>query len=444
MSLADLFSGGSDSDAAGTLQAALANLGNVNTPTAQQLTLPQLKSYVQAGILTPQQAQAYTVGNNAFDTTTADNAGLNTELSTIGQLQDIVNQGGNDAQEKANVQSILNSLNTTESGNNAAILRDAAARGVSNSGTTLAARLASNQNDATNANTSAMDAAATAEARNIAALNAAGSLGGAVQGQQYTQEANKANAANAIAQFNAQQKQQVGNMNTTTANDAQAANLAAAQGISNQNTDLAHQQEVSGVTAQQQAFEDALAKAGAWTGGAENLSNQQMQQGEQNAGEIGGIVSTVGNLYTGGAFGNPYSNVSTTTNDGNAYTGSGGGNTPAVQTGSTGGRIMPTGDISRPLNMKSGGPVPGEAIVPGDSTKNDNVRADLSPDEIVVPRTASIPAMHGDFSKVMDFLKSLPKPPPRAAAPMAQRPGIHPKAVLDTLRALSAHHAGAV
>lgn len=435
MGLADFFSGGEDSDAAGTLEAALQNLGNVKTPTAEELTLPQLQSYVQAGILTPEQAQAYTVNGNAYDSTTADNAGLDTELSTIGSLKDIVNQGGNDAEEKANIQSILNSLNTTSSGNNAAILRDAAARGVSNSGTTLAARLASNQNDATNANTSAMDAAATAEARNMAALSAAGTLGGNVQGQEYTQDANKANAANAISQFNAQQKQQVGNFNTTTANDAQAANLAAAQGVSDKNTATAQETEKSAVTAQQQAFEDALSKAGAWTGGAENLSNQQMQEGEQNAGEVGGLISTAGNLYTGGAFGNPYANIPTTS--------TGAPDTPPpVGQVATGGRIMP-GGVSRPMNMKSGGPVPGQAVVPGDSTANDNVRADLSPDEIVIPRTAAIPAMQGDTSKVMDFLRSLPKPAPRAPMP-AQRPGIHPKAVLETLRALSAHHAGAV
>lgn len=439
MGLADLFSGGEDSDANGQLEALLQNLSNVNAPTAQNLTLPQLKSFVQAGILTPEQADAYTQSSNAYDSTTADNSGLDTELSTIGQLNDIVNAGGNDPEEQANIQAILNSLNTTESGNNAAILRDAAARGVSNSGTTLAARLASNQNDATNANANAESAAGTAEARNLSALNAVGALGGAVQGQEYTQAANKANAANAIAAFNAQQKQQVGNLNTTTANDAQAANLAEAQSTSDKNTLAAQQQQESVPAAQQLAFNDALEKAGATSGVAENLAGQQVQEGEQTAGEIGGLISDVGNAYTGGLFSNVgTSNTGGTSTDTPPPTDANGQSLVA-----SGGRIMPGGGVARPMNMKSGGPVPGKAVVPGDSTANDNVRADLSPDEIVVPRTAAIPAMQGDFSKTLQFLKSLPKPAPRAPMP-AQRPGIHPKAVLDTLRALSAHHAGAV
>ncbi len=39
--------------------------------------------------------------------------------------------------------------------------------------------------------------------------------------------------------------------------------------------------------------------------------------------------------------------------------------------------------------MKSGGEVPGQAVVPGDSTLNDNVPALLSPGEIVIPRSLS-------------------------------------------------------
>ena len=37
--------------------------------------------------------------------------------------------------------------------------------------------------------------------------------------------------------------------------------------------------------------------------------------------------------------------------------------------------------------MRSGGPVPGQAPVPGDSPMNDTVHARLSPGEFVVPRS---------------------------------------------------------
>jgi hypothetical protein len=435
-SLANVFSGGADTAASNDLNAALENLQQVASPSAEQLTLPQLQQYVQAGIITPEQAQAYLVSSNAFDNTTADNSGLDTELSTIGELQDIVNQGGNDAEEKSDIQNILNTLGTTESGDNAAILRDAAARGVSNSGTTMAARLASNQNDATNANTNAMTAAANAEARQLAALNSKGSLGSAVQGQEYAQDTNKANAADAIATFNAQQKEQVGNLNTTSANEAQKENVANAQDISNRNTASSQTQQESVIAAQQQAYEDALQKASASAADSENLANQATQVGQQNSGILGGLIGAAGTVAASEMSSSPITNGSldngATSTVPNANVSN---NASAGAAVATGGRITPKG-VERPINMKDeGGPVPGQAVVPGDSPRNDNVRADLSPDEIVLPRTVSIPAMNGDMSKVMQFLKSLPKP--------QARPSIHPKAVLDTLRALSAHHSGA-
>lgn len=432
MGLMDTLTGGKNEEADSALLTALNNLSSVTAPTAEQLTLPQLAEYVQQGILTPDQAQTYTENNNAFDTTTADNAGMDTELSTIGDLKDIINKGGNDAEEQSQIQSVLNSLNTTESGNNAAVLRDAQSRGVANSGTTLAARLASNQNDATNANTNANNAAADAEARNLAAITAAGTLGGQVQGQQYTQDANKANAANAIEAFNAQQKQMVEDANTTANNAAKGANLEASQQVSNANTASKQQSQESAVTAQQQAFSDALEKAGAYTNAANTIGNQDLQEGEQQAGVIGGLTSTAGNIASS-YFSNPYSTTTqTATPNTNVNT-----SASASEMAATGGRITDHG-VDRPLNMKAGGPVPGEAMVPGDSPKNDTVLAHLSPEEIVLPRSVTTPTP--DPSKVLQFLRSLPKPQPK----VAPRPvsAVHPRAVLDTLRALSAHHQG--
>jgi hypothetical protein len=438
MGIANIFSGGEDANAEETLQRQLNSINALPTPSAQSLTLPQLREFVSAGVLTPEQAQTYLVNSNAYDATTSDNAGMDAELSTIGELQNIVNSGGADAETQATIQSILNTLGTTEHGNNEAILRDAAARGVSNAGTTMAARLASNQNDATNANANALNTAAAEEARNLAALTAKGTLGGQVQGQQYGAAANKASAANAIEQFNAQQKQQEANINTSTVNAAKAANLSNAQDISNKNTGLVDEQERSIPAAQQQAFNDALSKAGVANTAASNLSSTQQTTGEQNAGITGGLIGTAGNLATAYATGNPYAALASALAQNNSGIPNANVNTTGnsgVQTGSTGGEVTPSG-IKPPLNMTSGGPVPGRPMVPGDSPKNDTQLAALSPKEIVLPVSVSEPAMRGDPSKVMDFLRSLQRP--------QEKSSIHPKAVLDTLRGLSMHHSGAV
>lgn len=434
MNLADLFSGGENSDASDAIKKALANVDAVKTPTAEQLTLPQLQQFVSAGILTPEEAKAYAVENNAYDTASADNAGMESELSSLGELQNIVNSGGADAEEEANIQQILNTLGTTEHGDNEAILRDAASRGVSNSGTTMAARLASNQNDATNANMNALQTGAAEEARNLAAITSKGQLGGQVQGQQYTQDANKASAANAIAEFNAKQKQETENLNTTATNSAKAANLGNAQDISNKNTVSAQAQQESIPAAQQKAYEDALGKATTGLSGAKALADQKTQAGQQNAGILGGLLSTAGTVGASYLAGNPYAALATalakpSTPNADVTTNSNSGTPMAA----TGGRIIP-GGVDRPMNMTKGGPIPGQAVVPGDSPANDTQLIKASPDEIMLPRSAAIPAMQGDTSKAMEFLRSLPKP--------QERPSVHPRAVLDTLRALNAHHQG--
>jgi hypothetical protein len=429
MNLADIFSGGKNSAAEDTLKSQLAELNKLPTPSAASLTLPQLEQFVSAGILTPEEAQSYLVKSNAYDKVGSDNAGMESELATLGELQNIVNSGGADAEEQASVQRILNKLGTSEAGDNAAILTDASRRGVANSGMTMAARLAANQNSATNANQNALDVAAAEEARNLSALTAKGQLGGQVQGQQYAAAGNRANAANAIAQFNAQQQQEIEKMNVGENNAAKAANLANAQDISNKNVTSSQEQERSIPAAQQQAFADALSKASAGMSGAEAVAKNQSEQGQQNAGILGGLLGTAGTVGAAYLTGNPYAALATTMAQ---------NNTPntnvSTAKAATGGRIV-SGGVERPMNMTSGGPVPGAAAVPGDSAANDTQLAKLSPGEIVLPRTVAGPAMAGDTSKVLDFLRSLPKPAERQ---------IHPKAVLDTLRALNMHHQGAI
>jgi hypothetical protein len=438
MNLADLFSGGQDSAAADVIQGQLDKLNAIQTPTAAQLTLPQLQQFVNAGIMTPEEAQSYLAGPTNYSTLTSENSGMDAEQEAIGKLRDIVNSGGADAEEQANIQQILNTLSTTESGNNAAIVADNARRGVGNSGLTMASRLASNQNDATNANMNALQTGAAEEARNLAAIEGLGTLGGNVQGQEYTAGANKASAADAIAKFNAQQEQDISKVNATATNAAKAANLANAQDIANKNTVSAQTQEASIPAAQQQAYQDALNKAAAGMSGADSLANIKETTGQQNAGILGGLIGTAGTVASSYLSGNPYASLASALAKNNSATPGTNTSTSSVggvSTAATGGEIVP-GGVARPMNFKAGGPVPGEPMVPGDSPANDTQLAKLSPGEIVLPRSVTDPASPAgpDPSKVMEFLKSLPKP--------QARPSIHPKAVLDTLRGLSMHHAG--
>ena len=58
------------------------------------------------------------------------------------------------------------------------------------------------------------------------------------------------------------------------------------------------------------------------------------------------------------------------------------------------------------MPMKQGGAVPGQAQVPGDSAKNDTVHAQLSPGEVVIPRTM-VQSHPEDIAALLQAMKHL-------------------------------------
>ncbi len=90
------------------------------------------------------------------------------------------------------------------------------------------------------------------------------------------------------------------------------------------------------------------------------------------AGNLGNIFGAGGGEGTGGGGGGPGLGVDTSM--GNI------GKTPLFNEG---------GFVEAYKSYKKGGKVPGHAEAPGDSPKNDTVKAMLSPDEIVIPRSIS-------------------------------------------------------
>ena len=321
-------------------------------------------------------------------------------------------------------------LGSQEKGANDAVLQNQAARGALTGGETLAAQLQGNQNATVNANQNANNTAATAYQQMLNELTSAGSLGSGLQGQENTQANTVAAATNAINQFNTAQQQQENNLNTQAQNVAQEENLANAQNISNTNAANNNAYSLYNAQLPQEIYNDQLGKAGAEAGINETQANQATGQGNQllniESGVLGAGSQALGNGFSGagsssvpGASGTAFPTAS----DAGSATAALPDPFSVASTGST----LPAGALSL---MDEGGEVPGEAEESGDSPKNDKVPALLSPHEMVIPRSAAIPAMHGDPHKVMDFLNRM-----RAKKQMTPPP-VHPhdiKGVLDAL-----------
>lgn len=309
--MASLFSslfGSTGSDKSDQLrQQALDAFNSIKTPELSQLQV-QLQKYVDAGQLTPEQAESQLVSSNAFNQIATDPSNVGAQKQALQQLQNISSQGGLTAVDKAQLNDINDQENQQRQGQDQAILSNAKERGVGGSGIETVNRLVSQQNASNSAANAGTNVAAQAQTRALQALQAAGQLGGQIESQQYGEQAQKATAQNAIDQFNTQTANANNLYNTETANQAQAANLANSQNINNLNTNTANTQAVQNSAAYQQQYNDALAKAqgqaGIDTGWANQANSDANKEQAGNQALVSGALST-GASALGTAYGGP-------------------------------------------------------------------------------------------------------------------------------------------
>lgn len=389
MSLLDLLTGGKSSEADEDLQKGLADIQNVQTPTAAELTLPQLQQYVNAGLMTPAQAKAAIQEQSAMNGINADPATTEAEMTALGQMQDVAGDAGMTPEMRAQLLAATNTANTNTAGARGSILDSAAQRGMPTNLMSTAAQLAASGQDAQTANMAGTQAAGQAEQNALMAMANSGQLAGNINQQQFSQGAQKAQAQNAINQWNAQNQTQNNQFNAQNQQAANMYNTQNAQNISGANTGLANERTQYNAQVPETVFNNQMQKAGAEAGVSEQQANQATAAGQQQAGLIGGII--------GGA----------------------------SQMGAS--AMAPT-----PIYADEGAIVPGKAEVPGDSKRNDKVHAMLSPGEVVVPRSIS-----HDPDRVKQFVTHLMRQP-KPIKPM------HPDDLHGIMEAMSRRREGAV
>lgn len=143
----------------------------------------------------------------------------------------------------------------------------------------------------------ALQTAAQAQQARMAALGQQANLASGMQQQQLGLAGQKASAADAIAQFNTQQRMGV-----------QSQNLASRQAIANQAAATRNQQEMYNKGLIQQQFQNEMAKATGVTGGQTALANLYGQQAaaaqQAQQAQTGAILGAAGTV-AGAAFGGP-------------------------------------------------------------------------------------------------------------------------------------------
>ncbi|KKN30155.1 hypothetical protein LCGC14_0836690 [marine sediment metagenome] len=400
--------GSSGSDKADKMrQAAIDAFNSIQTPELKDLQI-QLDKYVAAGRLTPAQAEAELLKSNAFNDIVTDPALEGAQKQALVALQEIGTQGGLTAIDKARMADITSEQSQVARGRNESIMSQARERGMGGSDISTINQLMSEQSAADRASRRGTDVAANAEARALQALIQGGQMATGMRTQDYGEQATRAGAENALDLFNKQTLNQTNLYNVDAANKAQAANLANEQAIANANVGTTNYERQYNAERNQQLFEDKMAKAsgvagvyGQWAGDATAAKRSEQAA---DAALLGGALQAVPP-----AFKNPFSGPSSPTKG--APSAASEATTSGFQTAydkdlygtryAHGGEVLPENELERhrlemagynrpPMvqDFKNGGVVPGQAVAPGNNPVNDTVTANLSPGEVVVPKTA--------------------------------------------------------
>lgn len=397
--MASIFGGAGSDEAKRERAKALAAIEAVKTPALSALQI-QLQRYVQEGTLTPEQAEATLLNSNAFNEIKQDPQYSGATKQALSQLQQISSEGLTDI-DRAKVNDITNAVNTASKGRREAISMGARERGIGGSGLELASQLSNEQEMANEAANRGLQVSSDAQARALQALQAQGNLGVTAGAQDFSQQAQKAQAQNAIDQFNASTQNQTNLYNTQAANQAQAANLATKQGVSNANVGLTNTEEQARAAAEQTNYanlmQKAMAKAGIHQNSAAALEQQAAQEKGADMAIAGGLINAAMPAASAFGFGaNPNAGTQVA-GGGKAVAGGVGGSTQNVaKVGTT---WSPSKSQLADMGYAEGGKVPcmncGGYCGGGCAGKAEGGMIELPKEEMVEEHRRLIPQLEG-------------------------------------------------
>lgn len=257
---------------------AAAKLDRLYVPTTAEqevdLITPEL-----AGLLAAEQMQG-----TSLDGVSSDPRLKNAQMRALEELSGL-SQTGLGPEDKAALNQILRSSGAQAQAQNAAVLQDAAQRGTLDSGNVFAAQLMAGQQAANRSSEQGMQQAAQAAAARRAALGQYADMSSSMSNQDFSQKAQIANAKDAIAQFNTQNRQNVNQLN-----------LGQQQNIENQRAATSNQQQLYNKGLVQQQFQNNLAKASGAAQQTQNLAGMYANQGQAaaqgQANMMGGLLGT--------------------------------------------------------------------------------------------------------------------------------------------------------
>lgn len=272
-------SSGDKSAAQKLQQDALQNILGTSTPDIEQMKL-QLQQLKSAGQLNPELVNAISQDPSLLQQVQVDPRLKQAQMNALANLQQF-GASGMRPEDKAALSQVQQQVASDENARQQSIMQNMQARGQGNAASELAARLSSSQAASNRSQQGGLDIAGRASQNALQAIMNAGSLGGQMAQQQFSQDTQKAAAQDAINHYNAMNAQQIAGTNVSAKNQAQQYNLANNQRIQDNNADIANKQQQYNKSLAQQDFENKFKKAAAVAGGQKDLSKVFQENAKQ-------------------------------------------------------------------------------------------------------------------------------------------------------------------
>ena len=256
---------------------------DVKAPDLQNITPEQYKwlQDYQPELLGELQKSEYSDINSEFDNVSSDPRLKDAQMSALRSMQDIANNGGMNAEDKANLARIQSEASQADRGRREAIMQNMQARGMGGAGAELLAQLQSSQAATDRQAQQGLDVAGMAQRRALEAMMNQGNMAGNIRGQDFGEASQKASAADAIAKFNASnslanQQFNIGNdinkqqTNMQAINQGNQFNIQGKQGVASANVDNTNKAQVQNNDVKQQGFGNDMTIKGAQSGALQN------------------------------------------------------------------------------------------------------------------------------------------------------------------------------
>ena len=266
----------------------------INLPTEQEQYI-QIENLVQQGLITPLEAEEILADPSLMSEITTDPFILEAQQRSLGKLEEISEEGLT-LEDKARIEQVRREVGAQERGQRERIAQEMQERGVRGSGLELAQQLALQQSAADRRSQESLEQAARAEKRALEAIMQSGAMAGEMRGQEFREQSAKAQAQDAINQFNIANQRQVQEANIQRQMQSQAQNLAERQRIADAN--LARRQEEALRRAQlkQQRFLNEMSKAETKAAAMGGVAKTRQEDAKTRGALYGGLIGAAGKI----------------------------------------------------------------------------------------------------------------------------------------------------